>query len=557
MLGFDTETTGLNIYSPGFRVRLAQFGNSRESWVLPIEKGARYAWYARRTLEIAERLHCHNATFDLLTADEHLGVPLELTYRKTTDSRILSHLIDPRAAHEGGIGHGLEELTAAFVDHATAQDVKGSVARMAKELKTTKARFWGSVPLEHEGYQLYAGMDPILASILAQKLERRVPTSSRKLVAYEHQLARVCAHMERRGFLVDTEYLEQLSDELLDEQELYEDRAAALGLENVNSPKQVAEALMRDGWVPRKFTATGQAQADKRELEALAAEGNQLAEAIQKARRASKWRVTYVDAFLELKDSRDRIHCSINSLQARTGRMSITRPALQTLPSGEHMIRSAFLAEQGHVIGSIDYIAMELRVLAALSEDPVMREAFASGADLHQMTADAAGVDRKVGKLANFQRVYGGGSKALAEATGLPLSVCERVGKAFDATYQGVSAYSKKLQRLARRDGFITTITGRVLPVDRTRPYSALNYMIQSSSRDVLGMALLNLDKAGLTDYLRLPIHDEVVCSLPQDEAKELSQSIAHHMQMTLRGVDIATDPEIGRRSWGSLYMKE
>jgi DNA polymerase-1 len=218
------------------------------------------------------------------------------------------------------------------------------------------------------------------------------------------------------------------------------------------------------------------------------------------------------------------------------------------------MIRSAFLADEGEVIGSIDYIAMELRVLAALSGDPVMRQAFAEGADLHQMTADAAGVDRKVGKLSNFQRVYGGGARALAEATGLPLSVCEQVGKAFDETYQGVAAYSQRLQKQARRDGYITTVTGRRLPVDKSRAYSALNYMIQSSSRDVLGRALISMDEAGLTPYLRLPVHDEVITSLPESEAKELAAEIAAHMRMDLRGVDIATDPEIGGRSWGTLY---
>src|SRR5690606_23670732 len=95
----------------------------------------------------------------------------------------------------------------------------------------------------------------------------------------------------------------------------------------------------------------------------------------------------------------NRVHCSINSLKARTARMAITNPALQTLPASESVIRKCFLADEGELIVSVDYKAEELRVLAALSGDPVMRQAFVDDADLHQITADAAGVDRKVGKI--------------------------------------------------------------------------------------------------------------------------------------------------------------
>ncbi|MFC4114135.1 DNA polymerase [Nonomuraea zeae] len=554
VLGYDSESTGLDTFS-GDKLRLAQFGTHRESWVLPAERGEIYRWYAARTLVYAEELICHNATYDLLVADKHLGVPLESTYHKTTDTRILSHLVDPRAAHEGGTGHGLEDLTSAYIDRAVAEEVKGSVREMAKQLKVTKSAFFAAVDIDHPGFNLYAGMDPVLASLLARQLEKRVPASARRLILYEHDVARVCALMERKGFLVDVPYLEQLHEELLEEQEFYEDQAATLGLDNVNAPQQVAAALMASGVEITGRTPTGKPRVDKRLLEQLANDGHELAAAVMKAKRASKWRVSYVDAFLDLRDSDNRIHCGIHSLQARTGRMSITRPALQTLPSGEHMIRSAFLADAGEVIGSIDYATMELRVLAALSGDRVMQEAFASGADLHQITADAAGVDRKVGKLSNFQRVYGGGARALAEATGLPLGTCESVGKAFDSTYTGVAAYSKRLQQQARRDGYITTVTGRRLPVDRSRAYSALNYMIQSSSRDVLGRALISMDEAGLTPHLRLPVHDEVVASLPKSQAEEIAAEIAAHMRMELRGVDIATDAELGGRSWGSLYI--
>src|SRR5690606_28771970 len=143
----------------------------------------------------------------------------------------------------------------------------------------------------------------------------------------------------------------------------------------------------------------------------------------------------YVDQFLAVGDADNRVHCSINSLKARADRMSMTNPALQTLPASESEIRKWFLADDGDMIVSVDYKAQELRALAALSGDPVMRQAFVDDADLQQITADAAGVDRKVGKMANFLNVYGGGPSALASQAGISLDVAKKVLKAFNDTY--------------------------------------------------------------------------------------------------------------------------
>jgi DNA polymerase-1 len=218
------------------------------------------------------------------------------------------------------------------------------------------------------------------------------------------------------------------------------------------------------------------------------------------------------------------------------------------------MVRRCFLAEDGHRIASVDYQAQELRVLAALSKDPTMIEAFRKGADLHQITADAARVDRKVGKMANFLKVYGGGAAKLSESAGITFPEATRVIEGFDRAYPGVQKLSSKLQLEATAKGSIVTPTGRVLPVDPSRAYSALNYLIQSSSRDVTGRALIRLHEAGFTPYLRLPIHDEVVVSVPARSAKWGANKIAEIMAEQMGPVHIATEAEVGRRSWGSLY---
>ncbi|WP_238846968.1 DNA polymerase [Nocardia arthritidis] len=168
----------------------------------------------------------------------------------------------------------------------------------------------------------------------------------------------------------------------------------------------------------------------------------------------------------------------------------------------------------------MDYKAQELRVLAALSGDPTMREAFATNADLHQVTADAAGVDRKVGKMANFLVAYGGGAKKLAENASISFLAAKRVLESFNRTYPKVDEFSEKIQNEAKNSGYVITPTGRRLPVDPDRAYSALNYMIQSTSRDVTCRGLINLHKAGFTPYLRLPVHDEVVASIPANKAQ-------------------------------------
>jgi DNA polymerase-1 len=173
---------------------------------------------------------------------------------------------------------------------------------------------------------------------------------------------------------------------------------------------------------------------------------------------------------------------------------------------------------------------------------------------MHQITADASGVSRKVGKMANFLTVYGGGPKTLAEQAHIDFDVARKVLDGFARTYPGVTRYAKKLAAQAGRTGNITTPMGRVLPVDSSRSYSALNYMIQSSSRDVTCRALIRLHEAGFTPYLRLPIHDEIVASVPADKAEWGAAEIGRLMAERMGPVLIGTDPEVGKRSWGSLY---
>ncbi|MGY1436670.1 DNA polymerase [Streptomyces reniochalinae] len=407
---------------------------------------------------------------------------------------------------------------------------------------------------------------PVLAAELSRLGVRDV------LVQYEHEIARICAVMQRKGMILDEDYVRTLSGLLRQEEDEYTKVAARYGVENVNSTRQIAEALIGMGETLTERTASGALKVDKAVLLALADMSmqwerlntrtpNPLADAVLRSKRAGKWCTAYADTFLETVDESGRIHPFINSMQARTGRMSITRPALQTLPSSDQMVRRALLAEEGHVMVSTDFAAVEMRVLAALADVKRMKEAISTGQDLHDFTARLVfgegftKAHRKLCKGVGFGKVYGGGSATIARQTGAPMDDVQRAIAAYDRVYPEIKRASARWQREAYQSGMVhVSATGRRLPLDRDRTYAVVNYACQSAARDVLGQSMLNMEEAGLLDYMRLPIHDEVLCSVPANEAADIAREIERCMTFDLFGVPIEAEAEIGKRSWGSLY---
>ncbi|MFI6684942.1 DNA polymerase [Streptomyces sp. NPDC050485] len=556
VLGFDTETDGLSWWEDGFRIRLAQFGNEHESYVLPTERGGQFREDAIKAVGWVKKLIMQNGTYDILCMDKVWGVKAETVFPRLLDSRIIAHLADSRGRKDGGIGHSLEELTRHYLSAEVADEVKGSMTAIAKELRVKKAEVWPVIPLDHEGFNLYAGMDPILAYRLAKRLKPQIPATARKLLPYEHELAATCAYMVRKGIKADVPYVQERAHELAGTEAHFKDVAARLGLENINSPKQVGEAIVARGITITERTPTGQPKVDDHLLKAHI--DDPLCEAIYQGKRAAKAKSTWFDNALNNRDSGDRLHASINSIQARTARMSISGaiPA-QTFPSGDALVRRGFIADEGMTVCAVDYKAQELRVLAALSGDKAMKKAFREGADLHQITADRAGVDRKTGKMAGFLTVYGGGWSALMSQAGVTEEIAKRAIDGFFEAFPRVHQYSEELQKEARRKGYIVTNTGRRLYVDRRRPYAALNYAVQSASRDVTGRAILRLHQAGYGPFMLLPVHDELIFQFPTEHALKATTKAAQIMKETMSGVLIDTDVSVYGKSWGCGYMAE
>ncbi|GAA1064726.1 DNA polymerase [Streptomyces asiaticus] len=578
MAALDTETTGLDIYSPTYGLRTVQLGNAIDAYVLQVEGRPEMAEAARWALTRLPKLVVHNAAFDLLVLDRHLSMPLEELAPRVTDSKILAHLFDPRLKQEGGTGLGLKELSALHVDPA-APDTQADLTAVFRSIGETKATGWRAIDINHPTYLQYAGLDVILASRLLPVLEQQLRKVgvSQQLVNFEHRVMTICCKMMRRGMRVDQDYVRALVGRLEEEAERHTAKAAQYGVTSVNATAQVSAALVGMGETLTEKTPSGALKVDKAILLDLAdldtkwqprgtRTPNPLADAVLHAKRAGKWRTSYGVAMRDGLDADGRIHCNVNSLQARTARMSISGPPLQQLPSGDWTIRRALLADEGHRVISVDYSAVEMRVLAALADEPVMKQAIADGRDLHGFTAeliygpDYTSFHRKLCKGVGFGKVYGGGALTLSRQTGAPLPDVKKAIAAYDRTYRGIKRYSNHLQREARARGFVVrTPVGRRLPLDRDRVYAATNYMVQSTARDVLCQALLDMDDKGLTEYLLLPIHDEVLASAPEDVAEDVAAEIAKTMSMDFFGVPLDADltDAVSGYSWGSGYMKD
>ncbi|MFD9205927.1 DNA polymerase [Streptomyces sioyaensis] len=574
--GMDTETTGLDIYSPTYGLRTVQLGDERDAYVLQVEGRPEMAEAARWALSVLPRMVVHNAAFDLLVLDRHLSTPLETLAPRVTDSKILAHLYDPRLKAEGGTGLGLKELSALHVDPA-APDTQGDLTAVFRSIGETKATGWRAIDINHPTYLQYAGLDVILASRLLPILEQQLKKVgvSQGLVDFEHRVMTICCKMMRRGMRVDQDYVRDLVGRLEEEAEHQAALAAQYGVMSVNATAQVSAALLGMGETLTEKTPSGALKVDKAILLDLAdldtswqrrgaRTPNPLADAVLRSKRAGKWKSSYGIAMRDGLDDAGRIHPNINSLQARTARMSISGPPLQQLPSGDWTIRRALLPDEGHRIFSVDYSAVEMRVLAALADESVMKRAISDGRDLHAFTAeliygpDFTSFHRKLCKGVGFGKVYGGGALTLSRQTGAPLPDVKKAIAAYDRTYRGIKRYSSHLQREARARGFVVrTPVGRRLPLDRDRVYAATNYMVQSTARDVLCQALVDMDDKGLTEYLLLPIHDEALGCAPADVAEDVAREVGKTMSMDFFGVPLDTDPEVGGASWGSLYMKK
>ncbi len=363
----------------------------------------------------------------------------------------------------------------------------------------------------------------------------------------ELPIAEVLFRIERNGVLIDAAALAQQSDELGRKIMAIEAEAQQLAGQpfNLNSPKQLAEILFNQQGLPVvKKTPSGGPSTDEEVLEKLA-EDYPLPKKILEHRSFAKLKNTYTDKLPKMIDpATGRVHTSFGQATAVTGRLASTDPNLQNIPirtAEGRRIRSAFIAPAHRRIVSADYSQIELRIMAHLSDDPRLLEAFAQGEDVHRATAaevfgltpiEVTGEQRRAAKAINFGLIYGMSAFGLAKQIGVDRSAAQAYMDRYFARYPGVARYMEETRAGARDKGYVETVFGRRLRLPEIKSSNAgrrqgaeraaINAPMQGTAADLIKRAMLAvqdwLDAQKLQTLLILQVHDELVLEVPEAE---------------------------------------
>lgn len=386
---------------------------------------------------------------------------------------------------------------------------------------------------------------------------------TRILYEIEIPLAKVLSEMEYNGVSIDVEYLRKLSNNMTNtlhklERRIYD--LADCGF-NINSPKQVGEILFdKLGLKSKKKRGRAQYSTSAEVLEELAPD-YEIARLLLDYRKYSKLKSTYTDALPALIDTDGRIHTTYNQTITATGRLSSSNPNLQNIPVRTEegsKLRAAFVPENKHksVILSADYSQIELRLLAHISEDKHLIEAFKSGTDVHTLTAskvfevpleEVTKEMRYKAKAVNFGIIYGQSKYGLAKALGISNSEAEQFIDKYFATYPKIKAYMEATVKQAEIDGFVETIFGRKRylkdelesPNNMIREFAkraAINQPMQGTAADLIKIAMIDfaqkLKENNLKSKLILQVHDELVVETLKEELDTVKKLVKKSMEL-------------------------
>ncbi len=509
-----------------------------------------------------------NMKFDLLVL-RRAGLDI-VSY---DDTMLLSYDLDA-----GKHGHGMDDLCKTHLTHSTIafKDVCGT----GKAQKT-----FDRVPLDRATH--YAAEDADVTLRLWNRFKPRLAreAATRVYEMVDRPLVPVVAAMEREGILVDRAELKRLSADYAVEIVRLESviHAAAGGPFTIGSPKQLGEVLFeRLGLAGGRKGKTGVYSTDVNEMERLAADGVEVARLVLEWRQLTKLKSTYTDALQEqINAETGRVHTSFSLAVAQTGRLSSTDPNLQNIPIRTELgrrIRDAFVAAPGNVILSADYSQIELRLAAHMADVPELRQAFATGADIHNLTAQElfGEVNRETrgrAKTINFAILYGISAFGLAGRLGVDRAEAASILERYFARYPGVSRYIADTVSYAREHGHTVTLFGRKtwLPGIRGKTPNerqsaerqAVNAPIQGTCADIIKRAMVRmgpaLAAAGLSGVrMLLQVHDELVFELPESDiaaASEVIRTVMANAAAPVVSLSVPLGVEIGTGpSWGAAH---
>jgi len=388
----------------------------------------------------------------------------------------------------------------------------------------------------------------------------------------ELPLAPLLYRIERAGMHVDPKVLADLSQHLGAELAKLTGQICQLaGREfNINSPKQVAECFEELNIISGRKTSTGRVSTSRAVLEDLA-QTHELPRLIIEYRELDKLKSVYTDALPHQIAADGRIHGQLNQTVAATGRLSSSDPNLQNIPIRTEQgrrIRAAFVAEKGNKLISADYSQLELRLLAHITRDEVMLDAFQKGDDIHNRTARlvfGAKTDeelkeaRRFAKIVNFAIAYAIEPWGLSQRVGISRQEARKVIDDYYATYKGVRRYMDEIPVQARQDGFVRSLYGRMRPlpgindrnanIRRAAEREGINMPIQGTASDIVKIAMLHVDEAfrreGLDAKMLMQVHDELLVECPKSEADKVARTLKREMENAVE-LDVPLIAETG-----------
>ena len=551
---FDTETTGLRPLQDTM-IGISFATRAGQAWYLPL----RHQQAQQLPLEMAldavrpffadpgKARYAHNAKFDIEVL-EHAGVPVASV---EFDTLIAATLLDKR--------RGLKEL--AFYELKLPEPMTAIDELIGKGKKQIT---FDAVPIE--AATAYAAADSDMTLRLVQALEpqlRALPEIADVFYKIEMPLIPVLTHMEQAGIGLDADYMRglgvRMGERLAEaEQQIY---TIAERPFNINSGDQLSDVLFGKMGLPTTGlakTSTGRYSLTADVLEGLRQhDSSGILELILQYRQLSKLKSTYVDALPQLVNpTTGRVHTTYSQIGAATGRLSSNDPNLQNIPTRTdegREVRRGFVAAPGQCFIAADYSQIELRVLAHLTQDSALMQAFAEGQDIHAATASrlfGVGIhgvsknQRRVAKMTVFGVIYGISAFGLAQRTDLTRSEAQHMIDGLFASYPGLRSYFDETLARGRDWGYVQTLFGRrrVMadlrasgPRRAAAEREAVNAPIQGTAADLMKMAMLRVDQTLRSSELQarmlLQVHDELIFEAPVDQAERLAALVKREME--------------------------
>ncbi len=570
ILSLDTETTSASPMEAEL-VGLSFSVKEKEAFYVAIpkdrEEALQYVNIFKPLYEDPEILKVgQNIKYDYVVLRNY-GIDIQ---GKMFDTMLAHYLIQPE------LRHNMDYMAETLLQYQTVhiEELIGPKGKGQKNMRD----------LSPEEIYEYAAEDADITLQLKNVLEPQLKGVGAESLFWdiEMPLVKVLADMELNGVLLDTDSLSEIERTFTKRMQQYESHAFELAGEefNISSPKQVGEILfgkMKIVDKPKK-TKTGQFVTSEEVLLQLRDKAP-IVEDILNYRGMKKLLSTYVEALPKLINPRTgHIHTSFNQAVTATGRLSSSDPNLQNIPVRDDdgkEIRKCFIPEPGCKFFSADYSQIELRIMAHLSRDENMMEAFREGFDIHRATAskiwkenmdDVTDSQRKQAKQANFGIIYGITTYGLAQRMGIENGEARQLIDDYFATFPKVKEYMEKAKETARECGYAETLFGRrrYLPditskngtVRGFAERNAINAPIQGSEADIIKLAMIRIwkrfKKEGIRSRMILQVHDELNFSVYPDEAEKVEKIVLEEMQ----GAYPLNVPLIAEAGWGDNWLE-